>query len=151
MLVEISGNGTTWTEIARHNTDGGLSWRHNEITQADLDNAGVTLTATMQLRFTANDDDPPSINESGLDAFVVTAFDCQFANYPVGDLNCDGVVDLFDIDAFVLALTSATDDPPFAGYYATYPDCNALLADTTNDGTVNLFDIDPFVGLLTGP
>ncbi|MHC4089699.1 MAG: S8 family serine peptidase, partial [Planctomycetota bacterium] len=78
LLVEIDGNDGAgpWIEIARHDTDGGLSWRSQVIEQADLDAAGVTLTSTMKLRFTANDADPQSINESGLDAFLVTAFQC---------------------------------------------------------------------------
>ncbi|HUU84910.1 MAG TPA: S8 family serine peptidase, partial [Phycisphaerae bacterium] len=35
LLVEINNNGGvgTWIEIARHDTDGGLGWRHYEITQ----------------------------------------------------------------------------------------------------------------------
>lgn len=67
--------------------------------------------------------------------------ECEFI---VGDLNCDGVVNNFDIDAFVLALT----DP--AGYEASYPDCDRSLGDVNGDGLVNNFDIDPFVALLTG-
>ena len=63
--------------------------------------------------------------------------------YPLGDLNCDGDLDNFDIDAFVLALI----DP--LGYAAAYPDCNSLLADCDRDGLVNNFDIDAFVELLT--
>ena len=62
----------------------------------------------------------------------------------LGDLNCDGVVDAFDIDPFVLALT----DP--AGYQSAYPTCNIDNADCNDDGDVNGFDIDPFVLLLTG-
>ena len=61
-----------------------------------------------------------------------------------GDLNCDGFINAFDIDPFVLALT----DP--AGYAAAFPDCNRLQADINGDGQVNGFDIDPFVELLTG-
>ncbi|MBL8879030.1 MAG: thrombospondin type 3 repeat-containing protein [Phycisphaerales bacterium] len=61
-----------------------------------------------------------------------------------GDLNCDGVVNNFDIDAFVLALTSP------AAYQAQYPNCNINNADCNGDGRVDNFDIDPFVGLLTG-
>ena len=64
--------------------------------------------------------------------------------FALGDLNCDGMLNAFDIDPFVLALT----DP--AGYAAAYPDCDALLADIDGDGLVNAFDIDPFVQLLTG-
>ena len=61
-----------------------------------------------------------------------------------GDLNCDGVVNAFDIDPFVLALT----DP--AGYAAAWPNCDFMNADCNGDGEVNAFDIDPFVELLTG-
>jgi hypothetical protein len=56
-----------------------------------------------------------------------------------GDLNCDGAVNGFDIDPFVLALT-------FPAYYATvYPDCNINLGDIDGDGQLDAFDIDPFV------
>ncbi len=59
-----------------------------------------------------------------------------------GDLNCDGLVNAFDIDPFVLALT----DP--AAYADAFPTCNILNGDCNNDGNVNAFDIDPFVSLL---
>ncbi len=62
----------------------------------------------------------------------------------VGDLNCDGSVDFFDIDAFVLAVT----DPP--GYAAAYPDCDLMLADCNGDDSVDFFDIDCFVALVVG-
>ncbi|MBL8880608.1 MAG: hypothetical protein JNG88_15965, partial [Phycisphaerales bacterium] len=61
-----------------------------------------------------------------------------------GDLNCDGSVNAYDIDAFVLALQDA------ARYAETYPDCRIQNADTNADGAVNNFDIDPFVMLLAG-
>ena len=63
---------------------------------------------------------------------------------PPGDLNCDGVVDNFDVDPFVLAITDQT------GYQAAYPGCDYMLADINDDGSVNNFDIEPFVDLLTG-
>ena len=56
-----------------------------------------------------------------------------------GDVNCDGNVDFFDIDAFLLALF----DP--AGYASTYPACSLASADINSDGNVDFFDIDPFV------
>ena len=58
-------------------------------------------------------------------------------------MNCDGHVNNFDIDPFVLAVASGQ-----APYEATYPDCDFMNADINDDGTVNNFDIDPFVGLL---
>jgi hypothetical protein len=62
----------------------------------------------------------------------------------LADLNCDGAVNAFDIDPFVLALT----DP--AAYAAAWPDCDYMLADCNGDGYVNAFDIDAFVALLVG-
>ncbi|MGE0481782.1 MAG: hypothetical protein AB7Q17_15050 [Phycisphaerae bacterium] len=62
-----------------------------------------------------------------------------------GDANCDGVVDNFDIDPFVLALTNP------AAYAAAFPSCDILTADINLDNAVDNFDIDPFVVLLTGP
>ena len=66
------------------------------------------------------------------------------SQWALGDLNCDGLVNAFDIDPFVLALT----DP--AGYAAAFPGCDRMLADCNGDGLVNAFDIDPFVLILTG-
>ena len=60
----------------------------------------------------------------------------------LGDLNCDGVVNNFDIDAFVLAITDEV------AYGVAYPECDIMLADVDEDGTVSNFDIDPFVALL---
>ncbi len=64
--------------------------------------------------------------------------------WTAGDLNCDGLINAFDIDPFVLALTDSE------AYALAYPNCDFLLADTNGDGLVNAFDIDPFVILLTG-
>ncbi|MGE0481468.1 MAG: dockerin type I domain-containing protein, partial [Phycisphaerae bacterium] len=63
----------------------------------------------------------------------------------VGDANCDGVVDNFDIDPFVQALTSPET------YAIDYPDCDRTRAcDINGDGAVDNFDIDAFVQLLIG-
>ena len=63
---------------------------------------------------------------------------------PRGDLNCDGVVNNFDIDPFVM--TVAAPD----AYALAYPNCDATLADCNEDGVVDLFDVDAFVPLLGG-
>ncbi|MCG3125371.1 MAG: hypothetical protein CHACPFDD_00189 [Phycisphaerae bacterium] len=77
---------------------------------------------------------------------VVRGFPRGFLLTPIipGDLNCDGSVDGFDIDPFVLALT----DP--VGYADQHPDCDRFAADMNADGSVNGFDIDPFVAALGG-
>jgi hypothetical protein len=65
------------------------------------------------------------------------------------DASCDGVVNAFDIDPFVLALTAP------ASWDATYGSgglgCDlTCTCDCNGDGAVNAFDIDPFVLILTG-
>ena len=86
LLVEINNNDGVgaWTEIARHDTNGGLSWRSHEITQTDLDTAGVAVTSLMKLRFTANDGGVASIVEAGLDAFeaLLACADCNNNGIP---------------------------------------------------------------------
>ena len=67
----------------------------------------------------------------------------------LGDMNCDGTLDSFDIDAFVLALASASNILPFDEYYDVYASCDGMRADVNGDGSVNNFDIDPFVLLLS--
>ncbi|MGE0481487.1 MAG: M12 family metallo-peptidase [Phycisphaerae bacterium] len=61
-----------------------------------------------------------------------------------GDMNCDGDLNNFDIDPFVLALSNP------AGYAAAFPNCDINHGDVNSDGMVNNFDIDPFVACLTG-
>lgn len=61
----------------------------------------------------------------------------------LGDLNCDGLINAFDIDPFVLALTDT------AAYATAFPNCYLLNADCNRDGVVNAFDIDPFIVCLT--
>ena len=68
----------------------------------------------------------------------------EASGFVLGDMNCDGTVNFFDIDGFVLAVT---DEP---GYGAAYPDCDLMNADCNQDGSVDFFDIDCFVSLITG-
>jgi hypothetical protein len=91
------------------------------------------------------DGNPRVVDGDGDDVGVVDmgAYECQIAGL-IGDLNCDGLINAFDIDPFVLALT----DPE--AYALAYPDCDYMLADINGDGLVNAFDIDPFVMILTG-
>ncbi len=67
----------------------------------------------------------------------------KYAQHAAGDLNCDGAVNAFDIDAFVASVTD------WAAYQLAQPNCDASGADVNGDGAVNAFDIDPFVELLT--
>ncbi len=62
----------------------------------------------------------------------------------LGDANCDGAIDAFDIEPFVLALTDVD------AYRLSLPGCDYTLADINQDGRVDVFDIDGFVELLLG-
>jgi hypothetical protein len=64
---------------------------------------------------------------------------CDVPDFDLGDVNCDGVIDFDDVDAFVLALTSAED------YAIAYPNCDIRSADADCDGEITFDDIDPFV------
>lgn len=64
--------------------------------------------------------------------------------WAVGDMNCDGQVDMGDINPFVLAVEGE------GAYYAAYAGCNWYNADINGDTVVNFADINPFVALLSG-
>ncbi|MCH7871531.1 MAG: hypothetical protein IID33_07505 [Planctomycetes bacterium] len=141
LLVEINSDGGAWTQIARHTSDGGLSWRNHTISTADLHAAGVTPTANMRMRFTALDANAQSIVEAGLDAFKIFNVSCQ-SGYTVGDMNCDGAIDAGDIEPFLVALFQP------GNYSALYPGCNINTADINQDGSIDALDIEPFLDLL---
>lgn len=89
LLVELSSNGTggPWTPVIAHTTNGGLAWRQHTISQADLDAANITMTASMALRFTANDAGAQSIVEAGIDGVSITTSRCDpFPILVVGSL-----------------------------------------------------------------
>jgi YD repeat-containing protein len=64
--------------------------------------------------------------------------------YVAADMNCDGQINTFDVDAFVLALTNP------ATYASTYPGCDPLNGDINGDGLLDTLDIDLFTAYLTG-
>ncbi|MBU0616324.1 MAG: hypothetical protein KKI02_01265, partial [Planctomycetes bacterium] len=132
LLVEINSNDGegTWIEIARHDTNGALAWRHHEITQADLDAAGVTLTSTMRIGFTVNDADPQSIVEAAIDAFQIVTFVCDEC---LGDLDGDNDIDLADLSQ-LLAHYGLTG--------MTYED-----GDLDGDGDVDLSDLSALLAV----
>ncbi|MEM9413342.1 MAG: hypothetical protein AAGA30_19695 [Planctomycetota bacterium] len=52
----------------------------------------------------------------------------------IGDVNCDGAVDLLDVVPFVEAISSGTFD---------------IKSDANRDNTIDLLDVAPFIGFLT--
>ncbi|MFH1745412.1 MAG: right-handed parallel beta-helix repeat-containing protein [Planctomycetota bacterium] len=71
----------------------------------------------------------------------------EYGSYAVGNMNCEGIVNVYDIDGFILAVSTY---PGFEEYYALYPDCDPMLADVNFDGAVNAYDIDGFIALVGG-
>lgn len=138
LTVEISSNdGASWVLVESvGNTNG---WTTNSF----LADNYITPTATVRLRFNATDNPNNSVTEAAVDAILVRIIECT-PSFSLGDMNCDGAVNNFDIDPFVIALTVPE------AYATAYPDCSIILADVNDDGVVNNFDIDPFVMLLTG-
>ncbi|MCG3129026.1 MAG: hypothetical protein CHACPFDD_03922 [Phycisphaerae bacterium] len=132
-------------------TDEGQSWQVLESathapawTSRTFDlNQAITLGSTLRARFSAADDPNNSTTEAAID-LVTLDFTACAAPLRLGDLNCDGSVNGFDIDPLV----SAISDP--AGYHAAYPQCNAYFGDMNQDGSLNGFDIDGFVVRLGG-
>lgn len=60
----------------------------------------------------------------------------------VGDMNADGLIDEFDVDAFAMALA----DP--GGYAELFPDVDPFsVGDLNADGRLDEADVDPFVRL----
>lgn len=53
----------------------------------------------------------------------------------LGDLNCDGSVNLLDVSLFIERVSSGSFD---------------IKADMNLDGVVNLLDVDPFIQVLSG-
>lgn len=75
---------------------------------------------------------PPIVDMGAFERQVIRA----------ADANCDGVVDNFDIEPFVLALL----DPE--SYLLAFPLCEPVGGDSNGDGRLDNFDIDPFVACL---
>ena len=142
-VVDISDDGgSTWVNAETVGPGGPQTspgWFYHEFNVQDF----VALTNQVRLRFIASDEGEGSLVEAALDDFSIVTLSCDDSWQP-GDLNCDGSINVFDIDPFVLALTDS------GGYGTAYPGCNYMLADVNGDGSVNVFDIDPFVLVLTG-
>lgn len=91
---------------------------------------GITLTggAVMALQTTLN-----FVSPDGDDIRLGPNLRCPFTSI-LGDVNCDGTVDLLDVSPFVNVIISGDFEPK---------------ADINQDGTVDLLDVDPFIDLLS--
>ncbi|MBN2446305.1 MAG: hypothetical protein JXO22_06255, partial [Phycisphaerae bacterium] len=106
-----------------------------------FDTAGMSSGSFSTLvGITVSDEDIPGESNT----LLTLTLTVNIGGSVVGDMNCDGATDVFDIDAFVLALTDQV------GYEMAYPECARDRADVNTDGLVDVFDIDAFVDLISG-
>jgi choice-of-anchor B domain-containing protein len=72
LTVEISdNNGSTWTLI--ESVGGTTGWVHRTVRVADY----ITPTAQVRIRFNATDNPNDSVTEAGIDAFEISAVECE--------------------------------------------------------------------------
>lgn len=134
--VDITNNGTTWVNAetvgpAGAGTSGG--WIYHEFMVASF----VAPSATVQVRFIAEDAGDGSLVEAAVDEFRVEVVDCVAPpSCDPCDANCDGSVNPFDINEFLTIISGASACSPCAG-------------DTDGNGTTNPFDIQPFLDCLS--
>ena len=138
--VEVSNDGSQWVSLWEHDD---VSFTDSEWTQYSYDISAVADNQpTVFIRWAMGTTDG-SVTYCGWNIDDIEIWGVLPQTTP-GDMNCDGLVNSFDIDPFVLAVSDQ------AAYEAQYPDCTYENADVNGDGLVNSFDIDPFVNLLTG-
>ena len=82
------------------------------------------------------------MDNAGTDYYDVSNGGFRIQEPLLGDLNCDDVINAFDIEPFLVALFDADS------YDELYPNCNINRADINGDGEINAFDIEPFLELL---
>jgi hypothetical protein len=139
--VRVSNNNTTWTTIWQNTGEvADTAW-----TFVDLDISAIADNQpNVYLRWTMGTTDTAwQYCGWNVDDISLTALECT-APLISGDADCDGDVDFFDIDPFILALGGQE------AYNDVYPDCPWLSADADADGDVDFFDIDPLVLALSG-
>ena len=117
LVVEFSDDaGASWSTVETvGNTSG---WDELQFAVEDY----VSVTSQFQARFTVSDNPNDSVTEAAIDAFGISSIMCD--DVCEADLTGDGVLDIFDVFAF-LDMFNAGD----AG------------ADLNGDGVLDIFDV----------
>ncbi len=122
--VEGSFNGgATWIPL-RSSTIVSSDWRSDTI----LVGTEIAATDQMRFRFLVDDSGTQNVIEAGLDNIQIARFVCEDIETCIPDMNSDGVLDFFDISAFLIAFGNS--DP---------------VADFNSDGQLDFFDVSSFI------
>ncbi len=126
-VVEISDDdGASWTNLETVGPTGpevSGGWITKQLSLVNI--AGFTANDTFKIRFIASDLGDGSVVEAGVDTAMLFSYDCDAC---IADLNGDGVLNFFDISAYLSAFGAGD-----------------LVADFNNDGVLNFFDISAFL------
>ncbi|MFH1746518.1 MAG: choice-of-anchor J domain-containing protein, partial [Planctomycetota bacterium] len=133
-----NNNGANWVQVETIGPQTSGGWTLHSFYVSDF----VTPTAQVRLLFEASDLNSGSVVEAGVDAIRARTLDCEGAY--IGDMNCDGEVNAYDIDPFICAISPTCD------YEGIYPTCDRTRADCNGDGNMNAYDIDQFIALVGG-
>ncbi|MGJ8636804.1 MAG: choice-of-anchor B family protein [Phycisphaerales bacterium] len=129
MFVDISNNnGSNWQTldtIGPGHPNAGGGWN---VYTFDLSEIFTAPSTQVRIRFRAGDTGEGSVVEAGVDAVKIELASCVDAPDCIADINGDGVLDFFDISAFLTAF--GAQDPS---------------ADFSGDGAFDFFDISGFL------
>jgi hypothetical protein len=140
--VAVSNDGTSWTTVWSHT--GTTAIADTAWTQQTYSIGAVAdRQATVYVRWGMGPSDS-SVTYPGWNLDDIEIWGATPPTVP-GDMNCDGVVNFADINAFVLYLSDLST------WQTTHSNCPPTNGDINQDGTYPSFkDINPFVSLLTG-
>lgn len=129
-VVEVSDDaGSTWTNLETVGPDGAEvsgGWIEKQFALADI--PGFEQNNQFRIRFSASDTGDGSVVEAGVDAIRMLSLPC--AQVCTADLNGDGMLNFFDISAYI---TLFNDGDAAADFAAPF-------------GTLNFFDISAYIG-----
>ncbi len=128
--LSLDGGATYPTAIALATAnDGQFTWTVPDV-----------YSEQARLRVTARDAQGNTGTDEGDGDLVING-----TQVVLGDMNCDGVLDVEDVAPFALALVDAV------GYDAAYPGCDIQRADANEDASINGADVSVFVEALLAP
>ena len=126
-VVEVSDdNGSSWTElevVGPSDSQSSGGWFQVSYNLGAV--SGFEPNDQFRIRFSASDLGEGSVIEAAVDAIELSVFDCSSCP---GDINGDGVLNFFDVSAFLNAFNSG--DP---------------AADFDGNGVYNFFDVSAFL------